>query len=243
MRALSAQEMLNVWERGTTQVPLVRALTLLAAASPEMSDEALWELSIGERNARLLTLREWMFGSRFTGTATCPRCGERLELDFDAAELRSQPRTVARELSARIDEYHVQFRLPTSQDVLTVADESNAELARQALLANCITSVETSGKQIAEKTLPALVVDAIAEQMAMLDPQANVELALTCPNCNHAWRAVFDIVTYFWSEINTWALRILRDVHILARAYGWREADSLALSPQRRQIYLNLVGA
>lgn len=243
MPALSAQEMLNVWERGTTQVPLVRALTLLAAALPEMSDEALWQLSIGERNARLLTLREWMLGSRFTGTATCPRCGERLELDFDAAELRSQPRTVSRELSARIDDYRVRFRLPTSQDVIAIANDSNAELARQALLANCITSVETSGEQQAERTLPAPVVDAIAEQMAQADPQANVELALTCPNCNHAWQAAFDIVTYFWSEINTWAIRILRDIHTLARAYGWREADILALSPQRRQIYLNLVGA
>jgi hypothetical protein len=243
MRALSTQEMLNVWERGTTQVPLVRALTLLAAASPEMSDEALWQLSIGERNARLLTLREWMLGSRFTGTATCPRCGQRLELDFDAVDIRSQPSNITRELSTRIDDYQIRFHLPTSQDLLTVADESNAELARQSLLENCITSVETSGEQTTERMLPAPVVDAIAEQMALLDPQANVELALTCPNCNYTWQALFDIVTYFWSEINAWAIRILRDVHTLAQAYGWREADILALSPQRRQIYLNLVGA
>jgi hypothetical protein len=35
----------------------------------------------------------------------------------------------------------------------------------------------------------------------------------------------------------------LRDVHELASAYGWRESEILALSPQRRQAYLELVRA
>ena len=40
--------------------------------------------------------------------------------------------------------------------------------------------------------------------------------------------------------MHAWARRTLRDVHVLARAYGWREADVLALSPTRRQIYVEL---
>ena len=39
------------------------------------------------------------------------------------------------------------------------------------------------------------------------------------------------------------ALRLLGHVHALARAYGWREADILAMSPARRQVYLDLAGA
>ncbi len=31
-------------------------------------------------------------------------------------------------------------------------------------------------------------------------------------------------------------------VHALARAYGWREADVLAMSEARRHFYLELVG-
>jgi hypothetical protein len=34
----------------------------------------------------------------------------------------------------------------------------------------------------------------------------------------------------------------LREVHTLAWAYGWREADILAMSPARRQFYIELVG-
>ena len=38
-----------------------------------------------------------------------------------------------------------------------------------------------------------------------------------------------------------WAVRLLGEVHELASAYGWREHDVLALSPWRRQAYLQMV--
>ena len=68
-----------------------------------------------------------------------------------------------------------------------------------------------------------------------------LELALSCPSCRHQWQATFDIVSFFWSEINAWAHRSLQEVHTLALAYGWREADILAMSPWRRQFYLKMV--
>ena len=77
--------------------------------------------------------------------------------------------------------------------------------------------------------------------MAQADPQADVQLALSCPVCGHKWQTAFDIVSFFWSEINAWAARILREVHILAWGYGWREADILALRPWRREVYLEMV--
>jgi hypothetical protein len=77
--------------------------------------------------------------------------------------------------------------------------------------------------------------------MEQADPQANIRLSLTCPACSHQWHGTFDIVTYFWNEINAWAQGVLRDVHMLAATYGWRESDILALSPWRRQFYLEMV--
>src|SRR3712207_8173915 len=44
--------------------------------------------SVGRRDARLLTLREWTFGPRLVSLASCPLCAERLETAFDAAEIR-----------------------------------------------------------------------------------------------------------------------------------------------------------
>lgn len=48
-------------------------------------------------------------------------------------------------------------------------------------------------------------------------------------------------MSFFWDEINHWAKRLIHDVHILAVAYGWSEEKILALSPWRRQAYLDLV--
>jgi len=51
----------------------------------------------------------------------------------------------------------------------------------------------------------------------------------------------FDIASFFWAEICVQAKRLLREVHTLARAYGWREMDILSMSPARRQFYLEMV--
>ena len=78
---------------------------------------------------------------------------------------------------------------------------------------------------------------------SVLGEGPDLELALECPDCSQRWLAAFDIATFLWHEIDVWARRTLREVHALARAYAWREPDVLALSPTRRQIYLELSGA
>mgnify|MGYP003381458898 FL=1 len=62
-----------------------------------------------------------------------------------------------------------------------------------------------------------------------------------CPSCDHRWSALFDIVSFFWREIDDWARRTLREVHSLGRAYGWSEADILTLSAWRRRAYLEMI--
>jgi hypothetical protein len=53
--------------------------------------------------------------------------------------------------------------------------------------------------------------------------------------------AVCDIAAYLWQELHNWAVRVLDEVNILARAYAWREDDILALSPWRRRYYIQRV--
>ncbi len=77
--------------------------------------------------------------------------------------------------------------------------------------------------------------------MAEADPLADARLALSCPACGRPWEAAFDVVAFLWGELDAWARRTFAEVHALASAYGWREADVLALSPERRRIYLDLV--
>jgi len=242
MRTLSAPELLDVWERGNVQSSVNRALSLLSAACPEASADSLTKLSICERDARLLTLRDWTFGSQLIGIATCPDCRERLELTFDVADIQVTSESgPTGELTIDVAGYNVRFRLPNSLDIDAIADHKDVDVAREELLESCLLSVHHNGEEISPDHLPASLVEAIVERMAEADHQADVELALSCPSCRHQWHATFDIVSFFWSEINAWAYRILREVHTLARAYGWREADILAMSLGRRQFYLKMV--
>jgi hypothetical protein len=94
--------------------------------------------------------------------------------------------------------------------------------------------------------LPSDVAAALESEMTATitaaDPLAQIELELACPACAAAWTAPFDIVRFLWSEVEAWAMRILDEVHVLASRYGWSETEILALSPQRRQHYRELIG-
>lgn len=242
MRALSASELLGVWEQGRGQQPVQRALTLLAAACPETSPDVLAKLSVGRRDAHLLTLREWTFGLQLVSLATCPGCGECLELTFNVADIRVIPEAErAEEFSLSTAGYELRFRLPDSLDLAAIVDCKDAATARHLLLTRCLLAAYHNGAECSVDHLPADVEEALVEGMAQADPQGDVRLALSCPLCGHQWQAAFDIVLFFWSEINAWASRILREVHTLASAYGWREVDILAMSPWRRQCYLEMV--
>jgi hypothetical protein len=243
MRSLSAAELLKIWEQGMASPPVEKALALLSAACPEQEPEALARLHTGRRDGLLMTLREQTFGPRLVSLATCPACGERLELDVGVADLRvaEEPSAGAPErLEVAVGDYEVSLRLPDSRDLAALAGGTDLPTLRQKLLERCLLAVRHRGEEEPAGALPVAVMEAAMARMAEADPQAEVELALTCPACRHSWLAAFDIVTFFWREIEAWAYRTLREIHTLAAAFGWREDEILALSPWRRQVYLQM---
>jgi hypothetical protein len=241
MRPLSAAELLTVWEHGLAETELVRALTLLAAASPETSAEALATLSIGERDRRLFTLREWTFGSQLESVTYCSACNERVEWTVAVADLRlAAPLAESEDLSFAAENFSVSFRLPNTLDLAAAAECSDPHQAARRLLERSIHETRRGDQEIAITELPPEMIEAIGKRMADADPQSDLQLELACPACGNRWQSLFDIGTFFWSEINAWAQRLLTEVHTLARAYGWRELDIINLSPRRRQFYLKL---
>lgn len=254
MRNLSAAELLTAWERALGQSPVQQALVLLAAAYPEHSPEQLAQFSVGQRDACLLTLRERLFGSQLNSVTACPQCQQRIELVFTVPDIRVEPTMTdpiapaGEAMTLTIEGYRVHFRLPNSLDLASIETITDVNQAREQLLRRCIQSVvreganSDDGEPVNNPTpLPLPLVDAIAERMAEADAQADTRLALSCPDCSHEWRATFDIATYMAAEIYNWVKHILREVHSLARSYGWREADILAMTPTRRRAYLELL--
>ena len=243
MRALSAADILAVWAIGRRQHSPERAFTMLAAAWPESRREDLATLSIGDRDARLLAMRAQVFGTQLKSHAACPHCARETELSLNVSEILASPTPDARELAVVVGEFAVRFRLPNSLDVAEAAAARDVNAVRAALLARCILDAEKSDQKISVEQLPDAVIETVAARMSEVDPHADVTFEITCPNCGHCWSTLFDIVSFFWAEIEARAIRLLHEVHTLASAYGWREADILALSPLHRQCYLEMVGA
>ncbi len=241
MHTPSAAELLDLWERGIDRAPPERAMAMLAAARPEMTGEALRRLTIGERDGFLLTMRDRLFGRTLACVATCPACGETLELTLDHSDLCAGPAPAPGEMQrVAVDGYDVVFRLPDTDDLIASLESGDLAAARERLLARCVLRAEREEATVAA-ALPTHVVAAVIARMADADPQADIELTLSCPACTQGWGAVFDIVSFLWSEIETLARRLVSEVQTLASAYGWRECDILALSRWRRQLYLDAI--
>ncbi len=211
---LSAATVLNAWETGLAENPVRRALTLLSLLWPEAASQELAEMSIGRRDWYLFRLREYLFGTGMEALVPCPQCGERLELALNSVELRGihEPSAENASVLALADGKQLHYRLPNSNDLLALETGPGAEEARRQLLARCVLD------DVPEAELMMDALDALGSQLEQVDPAADIRLDLRCPACGHSWLESFDIASFLWNEINGWALRTLRQVHLLASA-------------------------
>ena len=241
MHTLSATELLDVWERGEHQHPLDRALTLLAVTCPEKKHPELMRLSIGQRDALLFASRQLTFGPEMEAYAACPACGVQLEFTINIKELlRRDTHGDQCETSVELDGFRIRFRLPDSVD-LAECINSGSIADDKDLLKRCVLKVTRGKKGVAFEELPEATSSALAERMADLDPLSEVQIALNCNECGHRFTMLLDILSFFWSELSGQVQQLLKQVHVLARYYGWREADILAMKSWRRQYYLDMV--
>jgi len=240
----SRQELLAMWDAGHHDPAESWARQVLAKAGDCPAGACAPADTLGRRDARLLAWRNRMFGRVLRAADRCPQCGEHVELDLDG-ELLLQPAAAAsaEQFTLAHGGHVVRFRLPACDDMEALARCPDEDAAEALLLRRCIVEATRDGLALDVAGLPVEVVDALSERMAELDPQADTRLRIRCPQCGREWSRVFDVVSFLWEELDGWTRRILDEVHRLATAYGWSEADILALGSARRRVYLSLVGA
>ena len=129
------------------------------------------------------------------------------------------------------------FRLPSSRDLSIAAHESDPMAAAVSVLQRCSLDPASLAGMSAEE------MEEVGEQMALADPLAEIRVTLQCPACNQESEETLDISGFVWAEIEARARRLLWEVHALASAYGWSEAEVLSLSTLRRARYLEMVQA
>lgn len=241
MRSLNSQDVIRIWEEGRKQHTVDRALTVLSVAQPGVQREQLADLSVGERDSHLLAIREQLFNKNLVAVTSCPNCREVLELSLTTCAIKTDCATeeVAKfSLSAR--KVAVHCRVPTSKDLAAIATCGDSGSARAMLIDRCV-GVHAGFVNALPVVEREQFVQELAEEIERRDPQSDIQLSLNCAECKYTWNAKFDIESFLWREICDFAKRLLHEVHILASAYGWREEEILAMSPLRRNHYIEMV--
>lgn len=235
MRAPSERELLDLWESGLTRHPIDRALLLCAWARPEVPADQLSRLPLGAVNEALLRLRRALFGTHMQAQVACERCGEALEIGLSVDELLPESPGAGPSQEMQLEGF--EFRLPDSADLASLVGIADAQAAADQLLDRCCLRRETG------TALPPDICERTEAWLEASDPLADLRLQLSCEVCGHVWPAALDPASWLWDEVQRSAHVLLAQVHALARAYGWTESQVLALSPQRRSIYLDMVHA
>lgn len=259
LRSWSGEDVAALGEGPAAEAPLAartsellgRCLSLDAGATPVGAAVAR-QLTVGDREALLLHLYRLTCGDRLDLVAACPRCGERLELELRAGDLllSTEPPCEAEqwaELSGARGTVSVRVRLPTGEDqerAARRAADDEAEAARD-LLRTCL--LEVAAADAAEVidgaggVLPGELEEALAERLGELDPQAEIRLATSCPDCRADIELAFDAGELVHAEIDGARHRLFREVHLLALYYHWSEGEILAMTARRRHLYLELL--
>src|SRR5262245_48031392 len=117
---VSADAVLQIWERMQRCSPADRALRLLEIASPYVATDCPADCDLGLRDWHLLQLYSTLFSAELAGAAECLFCAEPLEIELDTRALGGErppaaPHYISRERR--------RFRLPNVMDLVAVAGE------------------------------------------------------------------------------------------------------------------------
>lgn len=242
MTAMTSAHWIDALDRSQALAPMLRPAALLDSVRGQHADHdsaLLWP--VGRRDAHLLDLIEALLGPQMQAVTRCPQCHEPLELSLHTADLRLPDRALPSPLEVVHGDHLLRARLPNSHDLAHAAQAPDLATARRLLRQACVVVAQQNGRPVPVDTLPDAVMEQLDQAMNAADPQAQTELNLLCPACAHQWHDLFDVASFLLDSLEHWAERCLDQVHTLAQAYGWSEAQILALSPARRARYLERV--
>lgn len=221
-----AAQILHGWS-GSRRDPLyeraARLLDQLALTSSAAT------LPLGKRDLHLLQARRLIAPGPIECEVECPKCSEALELVVPVASLEQmfiEPAPVSVELGEGL----VEVRPVETTDLRRVSASSDADGARA--LAESVAD---------RRELEPSEVSTVLAALPDTDPFAWLSVPITCPDCAHRWESAFSLLQFVADDLDRWTRTLLDDVHHLARAYGWTEAEILSIPAARRQQYLERI--
>ena len=232
------QALLRAWEVAHRQPPWYRPLALLDALAPAAERGTIDQLPLGAVACRAVAAARVWAGPVVELVAPCQTCGERMEVAIAVDDLLAgAPADPPATVTVEVDGHAVTARLPRPADVAGVASAPTGDAAAVALLERTLV---TSEPPLGDTDLAALV-SPVAAAMEAADPLGLVSVRIECPVCGATGEAAVDLIAWCWTAAEARAARLIDEVHRLALAYGWSEAEILSLGPGRRAAYLERV--
>ncbi len=192
-------------------------------------------LTAADRDRLLAAVYTRTFGPKLVSSTRCGHCHQLFDLSFSLeALLAQQDQRVDWKGEAQPDATFrlpdgCVFRLPTGTDECAVAGLS-PEQAEATLRARCVLEPGA-----------AFDPDSINQAWELAAPLLDLELNSVCPECSAAQNVHFDIQSYLLNALLQEREQLIRDVHRLARAYGWGLNDILGLPRSQRLAMVKLV--
>lgn len=238
LRELSGVEDILLAEAPKSDTELALAI-ISRLAQPVDDANVLWEeLTPTDLDALLLNIRRTVFGETITGDSYCPAetCGARVDVTFSVGQYLAhqrprKPRDVETASESGWFKLHgsqVTFRLPQGADLLAVCKHDQPV---SALIQRCVRPPDP----------PARLLRRIERAMDALAPSSTTDLQGDCPECGHTFEFRFDPQEFSLRELREQAAFIYEDVHLIARHYGWSEAEIISLPRNRRVQYAEMI--
>jgi hypothetical protein len=196
-------------------------------------------VSLGQRDRLLLGLLGADASSTIEGVFDCPGCGEPMEISLGCQDLLTGD-VPGKPEPFEHDGWLIRWRLPNGDDLAAAARLEESADAAEFLLHRCILDAAGPTGTATASDLPNTVRSKLIDQIEGWDVMTDIRLDAICPSCAEPQSVDLDVAALVWSEMDMRASAVIREVGLLAHAFGWTESEVLALSPRRRRAYLDL---
>lgn len=198
-----------------------------AGAAPD--DAELWSWTVNRRLQGLLAVTIATRGDAWTTTIRCSNdsCAEPMDLPLrlGAFMRREDPAHVTCTFG---DEERVEVALPTGTDQMAWLREGSNEAG--AMLRRLLPTDADA--------MPPERLGAVEDSLAEADPLTVLDIETRCPACDAESHLALDLEHVCLTLLAAEQPGLLDDIHSLALAYHWSEAEILAVAPERRREYL-----
>lgn len=207
---------------------------------PYVDEELFWALTVSQRTQALLHLAylsrpgPWMMPLR-CGHAACSQTME-VEValdDFSFSENGREPLCIG--VRGRL----WRFRKPLGADQRHWQREVYP-VGRAAVL-NILRTLHVDSDQQPDRALEELSTDELGQiekAMEAFDPGMRIQFESSCPHCGQTSQHELDAEDMAFETLQKIQQEVLYEIHQLAKAYHWSEADICAMPAWRRRQYL-----